>query len=1066
MNSFLHSDACLRLAGMLVHSTWILTLICGAALIVMRAVRPQMRAAWWIGFSSLVCGALVAAGWFVWAPVPDGPESENRLASESAVTGAAVAASPDSIMAARGDAEPVSGDRAAVAESSGRNTANEMVAARAVPVTPDADSRRSAREPSVALYIVWLTPAWICGVLFMTLRWCWGMRLAHRLLSHASPCTLPLFDQFERLCGRMALGRRIRLLVSSQISTPMVVGLFRSAIIIPASLISQLTPDQWDAILAHELSHIRRHDAILNLVQIFIETIFFYHPFVWLLSREVRLARECCCDRMAAEATGLPAALAEALFLIEKSRSTILRTEQEQQLASLVAAVGDGQENSTLTRIRLLLVPPVNSHHRAWSAGTVAVLGLSTILLAGWFISAAGIAAQQVGADDQARFTSEPRATGPAQGKETSSAVSGGEPQPWEVSKLYDAATLRYRYLMHEAPPMPIRVPAVRGRVFRPDGRPLSNAVVASHTPRQWLRLQVPMILEDQHRRTDAKGRFGMPARGEPYRVLVTDSSGVASLSHEELIHAAGRIQLKPWASVRGSFLLNGQPQIGKKVILRFNTLPWSYSRYGPRLTTEYSTTTDENGEFSIEKVPPLAGVAVIHDESLQRAVRYKCESGKTTTIEFGRGVNVSGVLPKSALEEVSELRPNRCAVNLTPVPLAIPWPRDLGRDEAARKSWKEQWMKTSEGFAFSDENHIRVNTNIYGSLNDAGQFRLVGVPAGLYRLAIRQERTTLVEREVHVEMEDVVVRTEPGLPNLRVRVIDTDRRPVQNALVAVYDRNHARAGLEQDFERFTVTTGPDGWADAGVLPQEYLCVEVIPRRNNLDSSYAVITRSGSFRQTRPPRYNVRLEEKPAERAGGTGTLSMEFTVRQGVDINFDVVDSKTGETAFWSEIYFQDSQKSWWNFALIDGGGQYDVVPVGPDIGKAPLIVTAPGYFSKSFQFAENLTVGRTFEKKILLQKAPRLRLTVVASDGAPAGGARLIWKSLSAGLKSTQVLSDRVDPDGQLLLEFPPGGEYLRMQVVHPAGTATLNVGDLDLRDADPDEPYDVRLELKANR
>ena len=68
---------------------------------------------------------------------------------------------------------------------------------------------------------------------------------------------------------------------------------------VPVSALAGLTPRQVEAILAHELAHIRRHDYVVNLLQTVVETLLFYHPAVWWLSHRIRVERENCCDDLA-----------------------------------------------------------------------------------------------------------------------------------------------------------------------------------------------------------------------------------------------------------------------------------------------------------------------------------------------------------------------------------------------------------------------------------------------------------------------------------------------------------------------------------------------------------------------------------------------------------------------------------------------------------------------------------------------------------------------------------------------------------------------------------------------
>lgn len=173
-----------------------------------------------------------------------------------------------------------------------------------------------------------------------------------------------------------ALGLRFapkiaQVLSSQWITAPVVAGFFRPIILIPSSTLTGLSPAQLDAILAHELAHLRRLDPLLNLVQSLIETLFFYHPAVWWLSSAIRTEREYCCDDLAARTCGSPLVYAQALTRLEELRL--------QSFPSLLLAA-TGRPSSLLSRIRRLIngTAPIPFPRTFPSAVTVA---LTTIVL-------------------------------------------------------------------------------------------------------------------------------------------------------------------------------------------------------------------------------------------------------------------------------------------------------------------------------------------------------------------------------------------------------------------------------------------------------------------------------------------------------------------------------------------------------------------------------------------------------------------------------------------------------------------------------------------------------------
>lgn len=112
--------------------------------------------------------------------------------------------------------------------------------------------------------------------------------------------------------------RPVRLRVLDGIASPLTAGIWRPMVLVPAALITGMPPHLLDALLAHELAHIRRHDYLLNLLQNAIEALLFFHPAVWWISRGVRLEREHIADDFAARQLGEPRRLALALSELER----------------------------------------------------------------------------------------------------------------------------------------------------------------------------------------------------------------------------------------------------------------------------------------------------------------------------------------------------------------------------------------------------------------------------------------------------------------------------------------------------------------------------------------------------------------------------------------------------------------------------------------------------------------------------------------------------------------------------------------------------------------------------
>ena len=125
----------------------------------------------------------------------------------------------------------------------------------------------------------------------------------------------------RRLAYRLGLPAAAHVVESALVDVPTVVGWLRPAILLPIAALASLTPAQVEAILAHELAHIRRHDYAVNVLQTIAETLLFYHPAVWWISKRIRVEREHCCDDIAVAICGDPLGYAQALAELETWRT-------------------------------------------------------------------------------------------------------------------------------------------------------------------------------------------------------------------------------------------------------------------------------------------------------------------------------------------------------------------------------------------------------------------------------------------------------------------------------------------------------------------------------------------------------------------------------------------------------------------------------------------------------------------------------------------------------------------------------------------------------------------------
>ena len=160
------------------------------------------------------------------------------------------------------------------------------------------------RNPS-SIYLLWFVEAWFVGVVLLSLRPAAGFFLIERLrFKKGAPVVGALGDRCLALQQQLGLNRVVRYCESLQLQAPAVVGWFRPMILLPVSALTGLTAQQLEAVIAHELAHVKRLDAFVNLFQIAAETLLFYHPAVWWVSKRIRAERENCCDDVAISICG------------------------------------------------------------------------------------------------------------------------------------------------------------------------------------------------------------------------------------------------------------------------------------------------------------------------------------------------------------------------------------------------------------------------------------------------------------------------------------------------------------------------------------------------------------------------------------------------------------------------------------------------------------------------------------------------------------------------------------------------------------------------------------------
>ncbi|HVG29107.1 MAG TPA: M56 family metallopeptidase [Pyrinomonadaceae bacterium] len=248
-----------------------------------------------------------------------------------------------------------------------------------------------------ARLLPWLALAWMACVAFLLARLAGGW-LLNRRVSREADAAAPLHGYagaLARLGARVGVRRAVRLCRSALVEVPTVVGWLRPVILVPAGALAGLSAAQLEAIIAHELAHVRRHDYLVNLLQSFVETLLFYHPAVWYVSRRARAEREHACDDLAVEATGDVLVYARALAELEQLR------RRPSQVPPLALAASGGSLVNRIQRLLKLQTARGSSGSRAPAAAAALVASLSlAFALAG---AHGAVASRGAGARESAR---------------------------------------------------------------------------------------------------------------------------------------------------------------------------------------------------------------------------------------------------------------------------------------------------------------------------------------------------------------------------------------------------------------------------------------------------------------------------------------------------------------------------------------------------------------------------------------------------------------------------------------------------------------------------------------
>jgi membrane fusion protein (multidrug efflux system) len=217
-------------------------------------------------------------------------------------------------------------------------------------------------NPSIEVYVL---VAWLAGVSILSTRLAIGFGVTWWIRVNVKPLSGEFEQRVRILSDRLKVDARQRVFACVKVGQAVAVGFIRPVVLIPASWLTQLTPQMIEAIIAHELAHIRRWDLWVNLVQRIIETFLFYHPAVWWLSGRIRLEREMCCDEIAAGCFDRQS--------YARSLESVARIGQGSLL--MATSLKGGKKMKLLNRIQYLLgFAPADAAGNWWAVGFVVMI--------------------------------------------------------------------------------------------------------------------------------------------------------------------------------------------------------------------------------------------------------------------------------------------------------------------------------------------------------------------------------------------------------------------------------------------------------------------------------------------------------------------------------------------------------------------------------------------------------------------------------------------------------------------------------------------------------------------
>ncbi len=208
-------------------------------------------------------------------------------------------------------------------------------------------------------FLPYISLAYLLLIIFLSVRWVIGYRQTQQIRFRGlqkMPVTYRLF--VTRIAEQLGISRKIQVYLSDVITTPLTIGFFRPVILVPLASINHLSTEQMEAVLLHELAHIRRYDYLINILLSVAEIGLFFNPFTQMISRQIKKERENSCDDWVLQYQYNATTYAEALLRIACLQATpalaMTATSKKNDLLIRVKRMIDKKENHFNYRKQLL----------------------------------------------------------------------------------------------------------------------------------------------------------------------------------------------------------------------------------------------------------------------------------------------------------------------------------------------------------------------------------------------------------------------------------------------------------------------------------------------------------------------------------------------------------------------------------------------------------------------------------------------------------------------------------------------------------------------------------------